>query len=171
MKTIAVLCVVAVGSVAWGADTKAPTKGVLDGIWTLSSGTMAGEKMDEEMSKNIKLTLAGGKYTVNIGEQKDEGTYKTDDSKTPHTLTIVSTDGPEQGEDHPRDLRAQQRIAEGLLRHERQSVPEEIRIRGEHSVVSRHVRTAKEHEAPFQIQYRRRQVIALVDSMRSRDSR
>jgi uncharacterized protein (TIGR03067 family) len=97
VKTIAVLCVVAVGSVAWGADTKAPTKGVLDGIWTLSSGTMAGEKMDEEMSKNIKLTLAGGKYTVNIGEQKDEGTYKTDDSKTPHTLTIVSTEGPNKG--------------------------------------------------------------------------
>ena len=97
MRTVAFMCVMAVGSVGWCADTKAPEKGTINGLWALSSGVMNGEKMDAEAAKAIHLSLASGKYSVKIGDDKDVGTYKTDETKTPHELTIVGTDGPNKG--------------------------------------------------------------------------
>jgi uncharacterized protein (TIGR03067 family) len=98
MKQVTFLLVMAVASTGWCADPapakKAPS---VNGKWALTSGVMSGEKMDEDMQKSIQLTLMNGKYTTKIGDQTDEGTYTTDETKTPHTLTITSTDGPNKG--------------------------------------------------------------------------
>ncbi len=76
MRTVAFMCVMAVGSVGWCADTKAPARGTITGLWALSSGVMNGEKMDAEAVKAIHLSLANGKYSVKIGDEKDVGTYR-----------------------------------------------------------------------------------------------
>ncbi len=97
MRTVAFLCVMAVGSVGWCADTKTPEKGTLNGLWAVTSAVHAGEKLDADAAKGIHLNLVNGKYTVTVGDTKDIGTYKTDESKTPHELTITGTEGPNKG--------------------------------------------------------------------------
>ena len=37
------------------------------------------------------------KYTVEIGDNKDEGTVKRDPSKSPKTMDITGTNGPNKG--------------------------------------------------------------------------
>jgi uncharacterized protein (TIGR03067 family) len=41
--------------------------------------------------------MADGKYTVTVGDQKDEGTVKLDPAKTPREMDITGTDGPNKG--------------------------------------------------------------------------
>jgi uncharacterized protein (TIGR03067 family) len=98
MKPVTFLCIVAMASTAWCADPKAPAKDAeLNGRWILTSGETSGEKMPEEVRKSIQLVLVNGKYTAKVGDQTDQGTYKLDQSKTPHTLTLTGISGPNKG--------------------------------------------------------------------------
>ncbi|HET6327609.1 MAG TPA: TIGR03067 domain-containing protein [Planctomycetaceae bacterium] len=97
MKHCTVLIVLAIASTGFCADPKAPKADTMNGRWTPETAVMAGEAFPEEMRKSIHLTLSDGKYTVNIGDQVDEGTYKVDESKTPKTITIVGKKGPNEG--------------------------------------------------------------------------
>ncbi len=97
MKHSTVLIVLAMASTGFCADPKAPKANTMNGRWTPESAVMAGEAFPDEMRKSIHMTLADGKYTVNIGDQVDEGTYKVDETKTPKTITIVGKKGPNEG--------------------------------------------------------------------------
>jgi uncharacterized protein (TIGR03067 family) len=91
------LIILAFASTGWCADPKPANDDPLNGRWTLARGVMAGEKMSVEVRKSIQLTLRNGKYTVNVGDETDEGTYTVDQSKTPATMTLVGTSGPNKG--------------------------------------------------------------------------
>jgi uncharacterized protein (TIGR03067 family) len=92
------LCIVAIASMGWCADTKAAeTDRALNGSWALTAGEQSGEKMSDETLKSIHLVLANGKYTAKVGDQTDQGTYTVDTSKTPHTLKLTGTSGPNKG--------------------------------------------------------------------------
>jgi uncharacterized protein (TIGR03067 family) len=95
MRKFTFVCIVAMASTGWCADPK--KEAAVKGNWTLASGVMSGEKMAEDVQKSIHLTLGNGKYTVKVGDQTDEGTYKVDQTKTPHTMTITGTEGPNKG--------------------------------------------------------------------------
>ena len=41
--------------------------------------------------------MKDGKYTVLVGEGRDEGTVKRDPAKTPKTMDITGTKGPNEG--------------------------------------------------------------------------
>ncbi len=99
MKPVTLLIILATASTGFCAEPKAPAKEAakFNGTWALSSGTMSGEKLADEVQKSIHLTLTNGKYRVKIGDQTDEGTYKVDESKTPNTLTLTGTNGPNKG--------------------------------------------------------------------------
>jgi uncharacterized protein (TIGR03067 family) len=58
---------------------------------------MAGKPLPDEIRKSIQLTLVNGKYTVKEGDEVDEGTYTVDATKSPKTITIVGTKGPNKG--------------------------------------------------------------------------
>ena len=98
MKHVLVLLVLAVASVGWCADPK-PSKSekALNGRWTPESAVMAGKPLPDEIRKSIQLTLANGKYTVKEGDEIDEGTFTVDATKSPKTITIVGTKGPNKG--------------------------------------------------------------------------
>jgi uncharacterized protein (TIGR03067 family) len=98
MRTFTVLIVLAVASVGWCADPKQPKEATsVNGRWTPDSAVMAGNAFPEEVRKSIQLTLFNGKYTVKVGDQLDEGTYKVDETKSPKTITIVGSKGPNKG--------------------------------------------------------------------------
>ena len=98
MKHCAVLIVLAVASVGLCADPKGPKADkALNGMWTPESAVMAGKDLPSDALKAMRLVLRDGKYTLNHGEQVDQGTYKVDDSEVPKTITFVGTKGKHEG--------------------------------------------------------------------------
>lgn len=69
----------------------------MKGTWIPTSAELAGQKFPDETLKTMKLTLEGDKYTVLVGDKKDEGTFKLDADKNPKTMDITGTAGPNQG--------------------------------------------------------------------------
>ena len=47
--------------------------------------------------RRMKLILKDDNYTVQIGDQKDEGTVKRDPSKSPKTMDISGKKAPTRG--------------------------------------------------------------------------
>jgi uncharacterized protein (TIGR03067 family) len=75
-----------------GADSKD-----LEGTWLPLSAEFAGEKYPDKVLKTMKLVVKDDKYTVEVGEQTDEGTVKLDSVKSPKAMDITGTKGPNKG--------------------------------------------------------------------------
>jgi len=69
----------------------------MQGTWKPVSAELGGKPFPDEVTKTIKLVLNDGKYTVTVGDQTDEGTYKLGPTKKPRELDIVGIKGPNQG--------------------------------------------------------------------------
>jgi uncharacterized protein (TIGR03067 family) len=94
---------VCAGPLAWadeGASAKEDAK-KLQGSWKPVKAELGGKPYPEGVLKMMKLDLTDGKYTVTIGQLRDEGTVKLDATKTPRTMDIVGTKGPNQGKTIP----------------------------------------------------------------------
>lgn len=73
----------------------------LQGTWLPASAELGGQPFPEQVTKSMRLTIEGDKYIVMVGPQKDEGTTKLDASKSPKTLEIRGTEGPNKGKTIP----------------------------------------------------------------------
>jgi uncharacterized protein (TIGR03067 family) len=62
---------------------------------------LAGEPMGTVALKTISLKLENGKYEVFVGEHPDRGTYTIDSATKPKSITVVGTQGPNQGKTYP----------------------------------------------------------------------
>jgi uncharacterized protein (TIGR03067 family) len=69
----------------------------LQGSWKPVSALMGGQPFPQPVLDIMKLVVADGRYTVTIGEQKDEGMCKVDPTKSPRAMDIEGTKGPNQG--------------------------------------------------------------------------
>jgi uncharacterized protein (TIGR03067 family) len=69
----------------------------LAGTWVLVSGEDDGKKLSAEAIKNARLTFAGDRHTVTVGETTFKGTHKLDPTKRPRTIDITDTEGPFKG--------------------------------------------------------------------------
>jgi uncharacterized protein (TIGR03067 family) len=69
----------------------------LEGTWLPLSAEFAGENYPDQILKTMKLTLKDKNYTVTVGDQIDEGTWKIDPKKSPRALDITGTNGPNKG--------------------------------------------------------------------------
>jgi uncharacterized protein (TIGR03067 family) len=69
----------------------------LVGNWKVEKAELAGKDATAFL-KDVKLSVgAGGKYTVEIGKEKEEGTFTVDLAKTPKQMDITPKDGPNKG--------------------------------------------------------------------------
>ncbi len=91
----ATLAVGVPASFVHGEDSTAAPK--LDGVWLPESAELAGQKLQDELLKTMKLKLADGKYSVTVAGQTDAGTVKLDPKAKPKTMDITGTDGPNKG--------------------------------------------------------------------------
>jgi len=96
LSPILILCL----TVPAYCDDKEDLK-MMEGEWVPTTGELAGKPFPEELLKSIKLVLKGENYTAGVGEQIDRGTVKVDASKTPKTIDITGTDGPNKGKTFP----------------------------------------------------------------------
>ena len=69
----------------------------MDGTWKPLSAELAGKPWPQEVLDTMKLIVKDDQYTVQIGEQSDEGTVKRDPSKSPKTMDISGKKGPNEG--------------------------------------------------------------------------
>jgi uncharacterized protein (TIGR03067 family) len=69
----------------------------VDGTWKPVSAELAGKPWPKQMLDSMKLMLKDDQYTVEVGGNKDEGTVKRDSSKSPKTMDITGTNGPNKG--------------------------------------------------------------------------
>lgn len=75
------------------ADLKA-----MVGNWTVQKAELGGKDITEHL-KVLKFEVrAGGKYTAQVGEQKDDGAFTIDTGKTPKQMTVKPTAGPNKGQ-------------------------------------------------------------------------
>ncbi len=82
--------------------TKARQEGKkMEGTWKPVVAELGGKPLPEQVLKAMKLVLADGKYTVTVGEQKDEGTVKLDPTQDPRAMDIRGTEGPNKGKTIP----------------------------------------------------------------------
>ena len=89
------LFVLLIGPVAQaGAE---PEVREMDGIWKPVSAELAGKQWPQQVLDSMKLILKDDKYTVQVGDQNDEGTVKRDPGKSPKTMDIKGTKGPNTG--------------------------------------------------------------------------
>jgi uncharacterized protein (TIGR03067 family) len=75
---------------ARGGDT-------LEGTWLPATAEIGGKKFPDEVRKTIKLVVKGGRYTVTVGKQVDQGTVKLNPKAKPKALDITGTEGPNKG--------------------------------------------------------------------------
>jgi uncharacterized protein (TIGR03067 family) len=74
------------------ADLKA-----MVGTWKLEKAVIGGKDEIEHL-KDLKLEITeGGRYVVQVGGLKDEGTVTVDPAKMPRQMDITGTGGPNKG--------------------------------------------------------------------------
>jgi uncharacterized protein (TIGR03067 family) len=94
-RIVFLLLVSLIGVVARGGTTS--NAGEMDGTWKPVAAELAGEQWAKQVLDSMKLILKDDKYTVQVGEQSDEGEAKCDSSKSPKTMDIKGTKGPNKG--------------------------------------------------------------------------
>ena len=93
---VALLLILGDASFGQGEDAKDDGKKI-QGTWLPTEADLGGQKFPEETLKTMKLVLKDDTYTVTVGKQDDKGTVKLESSKTPKTMDIVGTEGPNKG--------------------------------------------------------------------------
>ncbi|MDB5305846.1 MAG: hypothetical protein JWO38_48 [Gemmataceae bacterium] len=95
----ALALVVLLAAGATGKDEKAKDADLkaMVGKWTVEKAELGGKDITEHL-KTLQFEIRdGGKYTVKIGDETDEGTFTVDPGKKPRELDVKPTGGPNKG--------------------------------------------------------------------------
>jgi uncharacterized protein (TIGR03067 family) len=98
---ILLICLAMAPILAVVAGEAADDAKLMQGNWTPVTAELAGEPMGTVALKTISLKLENGKYEVFVGEHPDRGTYTIDSATKPKSITVVGTQGPNQGKTYP----------------------------------------------------------------------
>jgi uncharacterized protein (TIGR03067 family) len=69
---------------------------LLERNWRMVSIEFDGARMPAEEVRSCSLSFKSGKFSSRMGERQTNGTYHIDPAKTPKSMDIVHTDGPEK---------------------------------------------------------------------------
>ncbi len=81
------------------ADEKALKE--LEGTYTVSALEKGGKPAPKEIMESIKVSIKGENFVLMIGTDEKKAKIKVDASKTPNTIDISPSDGPEKGMTFP----------------------------------------------------------------------
>jgi uncharacterized protein (TIGR03067 family) len=97
--TRALFAVLVFAAAAPAADPKAELK-ALSGTWEVQAAEIGGKDVLDSF-KGITLTLANDTYAATVGTLTDKGTIAVDPGKSPKTMDITGTEGPNRGKTYP----------------------------------------------------------------------
>ncbi|MCE9565163.1 MAG: TIGR03067 domain-containing protein [Planctomycetes bacterium] len=81
------------------ADDKALKE--LEGAYTVIGLEKGGKPAPKEIMDTLKVSIKGEVFVITIGTDEKKAKIKVDASKTPNTIDISPTDGPEKGMTFP----------------------------------------------------------------------
>jgi len=81
------------------ADEKALKE--LEGTYTVTALEKGGKPAPKEIMESLKINIKGENFSITIGPDEKKAKIKVDASKTPHTIDIMPSDGPEKGMTFP----------------------------------------------------------------------
>jgi uncharacterized protein (TIGR03067 family) len=94
---VTLLCPLVLAASGALADAKKELK-KFEGVWTFESVEAGGKKLSADPFKGRTVTFEGDKYSVKRGDEVEEAaTAKLDPSKSPKTLDVKVTGGPNKG--------------------------------------------------------------------------
>ena len=68
------------------------------GPWTIDSSVTGGTEIPAEQLKGFIMTFEGNKHTLKLGDKVLQvGTQKIDPSKSPKSIDVTMSEGPEKG--------------------------------------------------------------------------
>jgi uncharacterized protein (TIGR03067 family) len=65
----------------------------MEGVWIAVSAERDGEKRSKDEIKDLKFTVKGDKWAINLDGQEYQGTLKIDPTKTPKESDSIMEDG------------------------------------------------------------------------------
>ena len=94
-----ILTALAIGLPILAADEKTELK-ALAGRYDVVKVEVDGKDLTESF-KTVTLAIDGDKYTAIVGQTTDKGTLAVDGTKSPKTMDITGTEGPNRGMTYP----------------------------------------------------------------------
>jgi uncharacterized protein (TIGR03067 family) len=95
LQIVCLLLIALIGPFARGGDESDAKE--MNGTWKLVTAELAGQQWPKQILDSMKLIVKDGTYTVMVGDHNDEGTVKHDKSKSPKTMDVTGTKGPNEG--------------------------------------------------------------------------
>jgi uncharacterized protein (TIGR03067 family) len=86
---------------------------MLQGSWVRVSAEVDGKKVPDEELKKTRLVITSDRYTLKSPDQTRQGGIRLDPTKTPKTIDLMSTEGPNKGQ----TLLGIYELGEGLFRY------------------------------------------------------
>jgi uncharacterized protein (TIGR03067 family) len=95
MLSLLILAVFGAWAAAQGEGQKEQAK--LQGTCVIESAIADGKEVPSDVFKSFTMTFKGDAYTVTMGQEKIEGTFRIDPAKDPKMIDILPDNGPDRG--------------------------------------------------------------------------
>ncbi len=73
----------------------------LEGTYKVTALEKGGKPAPKELADSLKVTIKGEEFLIKVGDEEKKAKFKVDSTKTPHTIDITPSDGPEKGKTFP----------------------------------------------------------------------
>jgi uncharacterized protein (TIGR03067 family) len=73
----------------------------LEGTYKVTSLEKAGKTAPKDLVESMKVVFKGEDLTIKVGDEEKKAKIKVDSSKTPNTIDITPSEGPEKGKSFP----------------------------------------------------------------------
>src|SRR5947209_7849424 len=97
MKWLSFSALILFVSITLGQSDSRKEQGKFQGAWVVESVLAEGKEIPGDIIKAFKMTFKDDNYTVAIGQEKTEGTFRVDPAKEPKTIDIMPDNGPDRG--------------------------------------------------------------------------
>jgi uncharacterized protein (TIGR03067 family) len=73
----------------------------LEGTYKVTALEKGGKPAPKELMESLKVTIKGEEFLIKVGDDEKKAKFKVDSSKTPNTIDITPSEGPEKGKTFP----------------------------------------------------------------------
>ena len=73
----------------------------LEGTYKVTFLEKAGKAAPKDLTESLTVTIKGEEMTIKVGDDEKKAKIKVDSSKTPNTIDVSPSEGPEKGKIFP----------------------------------------------------------------------
>ena len=73
----------------------------LEGTYKVTFLEKAGKAAPKDLTESLTVTIKGEEMTIKVGDDEKKAKIKVDSSKTPNTIDVFPSEGPEKGKSFP----------------------------------------------------------------------